>query len=202
MERDFAMARKSSWLTCMLGLTGAWACAEASSLTEYTIDPAHTVVSFEVRRLGISTQTGEFSSVVGTVAFDAEAGQGFMEIAVDTRSIRAGSETMESFLRGPGVLNVEQHSKIAYKADDVVFANGKPERINGELTLLGVTRPLTLKVVGYVCTETHAPGQRRCKLDATATFKRSEFGMTRYLAVVSDEVKLAIHGVADDAGGG
>jgi polyisoprenoid-binding protein YceI len=169
-----------------------------ASSTEYTIDPAHTRVTFEVRRLGISSQSGEFSSVAGTVKMDAAAGHGSIDIAVDTRSVRAGSNTMENFLRGPGVLNVEQYTEIAYKADRVVFAGGKPERIDGELTLLGVTRPVSLIVVGYRCVESGRAGQERCMLDATAVFRRSEFGMTRYLAIVSDEVKLAIHGVAED----
>ena len=169
----------------------------AAGPTEYTLDSAETVVTFEVRRLGISSQAGEFSRVAGTVTLDAEAGNGAIDIAVDTRSIRAGSETMENFLRGPGVLNVEQHTEIAYKAAHVVFANGKPDKIDGHLTLLGVTRAVSLKVVSYTCTDREAR-ERRCRLDATATFKRSDFGMNRYLALVSDEVKLAIHGVADD----
>jgi polyisoprenoid-binding protein YceI len=192
------MSRKSLWLMTLLSLAAPLLSAHASaSTTEYTIDPDKTVVSFEVKRLGFSRQSGEFGNVAGTVAMDAEAGLGSIEIAVDTRSVRADSETMESFLRGPGVLNVERYAEIAYKAQHVVFAGGKPERIDGELTLLGVTRPVTLTVERYICAAPQtASGHQVCKLDATATFKRSEFGMDRYLAVVSDEVKLAIHGVA------
>ena len=156
-------------------------------------------MSFEVKRLGISRQSGEFSSVVGTVALDAEAGEGAIQITVDTRSIHASSETAENFLRGPNVLNVEQYGQIAYKAEHVVFIDGKPGRIEGTLTLLGVTRPVSLTVVGYACPHSSATSQQRCTLDATAFFKRSDFGMTRYLAIVSDEVKLDIHGVAGHA---
>ena len=185
------MAHKAIWLATLLSLSAPLLAAHASaSSTEYTIDPEQTVVSFEVKRLGLSRQSGEFSSVAGTVAMDAEAGLGSMEIAVDTRSVRADSETMETLLRGPGVLNVERYSEIAYKAQHMVFAGGKPERIEGELTLLGVTKPVTLTVENYSCSA------QRCRLDATATFKRSEFGMNRYLSIVSDEVRLAIHGVA------
>ena len=192
------MARKSLWLITFLSLATPLLAAHASaSSTEYTIDPEQTVVSFEVKRLGLSRQSGEFSSVAGTVAMDVEAGLGSIEIAVDTRSVRADSETIESFLRGPGVLNVERYAEIAYKAQHMVFAGGKPERIDGELTLLGVTKPVTLTVERYICAAPQTvSGHQVCKLDATATFKRSEFGMNRYLAVVSDEVKLAIHGVA------
>jgi polyisoprenoid-binding protein YceI len=191
------MARRSMGiLHAALAFAAICLSAEASaSLQEYTIDPAHTVVSFEVRKLGISRQSGEFSTVVGTVALDAEAGGGSMSIAVDTRSIHAGSETAEKFLRGPSVLNVEQYSEMAYRAERVVFVDGKPGRIDGALTLLGVTRPVSLTVVGYVCPGV-AAREQRCTLDATAVFRRSDFGMTSYMALISDEVKLAIHGVA------
>jgi polyisoprenoid-binding protein YceI len=193
------MARRSIWLTGLLAITAVSFCTPASaSRIEYTLDPDHTVVSFEVKRFGISRQSGEFNSVVGTVALDADAGHGSIDIAVDTRSVRAGSEREENFLRGPGVLNVEQYSEIAYRAQRVVFVDGKPERIEGHLTLLGVTRPVSLTVQSYVCLGVVPPSRQRCKLDATAVFKRSEFGMTRYMAIISDEVKLAIHSMADD----
>jgi polyisoprenoid-binding protein YceI len=184
-----------------MALTAASLCNQAvASPTHYTLDPDHTIVSFEVKRLGFSRQSGEFSSVAGNVALDAETGIGSIDIAVDTRSVRAGSETEAKFLRGPSVLNVEQYSEIAYKAEHVVFVDGKPERIDGHLTLLGVTRPVSFTVVGYACPGiSSSAGMRRCKLDATAVFKRSEFGMTSYMALISDEVKLAIHGVADHA---
>jgi polyisoprenoid-binding protein YceI len=194
------MARQCVGVCSVLALAATALSAEASaSLKEYTIDPAQTVVSFEVRKLGIARQSGEFNSVAGTVALDPESGGGSMNIAVDTRSIRAGSQTAETFLRGPSVLNVEQYNEIAYHAAHVVYGNGKPERIDGELTLLGVTRPVSLTIVDYSCPDASAREQR-CKLDATAVFKRSDFGMTGYMAIISDEVKLEIHGVAGHVG--
>src|SRR5262245_39172890 len=180
------MARQGVGICGVLALAAMGCSAEASaSLREYAIDPAQTVVSFEVRKLGISRQSGEFSSVVGTVALDPESGGGSMHIAVDTRSIRAGSATAEKFLRGPSVLNVEQYNEIAYRAEHVVYVNGKPERIDGHLTMLGVTRPVSLTIVDYSCPDASAREQR-CKLDATAVFKRSDFGMTGYMAIISD----------------
>jgi hypothetical protein len=76
------------------------------------------------------------------------------------------------------------------------YVAGRPERIDGQLTLLGVTRPVSLTIVDYSCPDARAREQQRCKLDATAMFKRSDFGMTGYMAIISDEVNLAIHGVA------
>jgi polyisoprenoid-binding protein YceI len=188
------MAKSWKGLLAMFVVTG---CAQGlAAPTAYVIDPARTTVTFEVKRLGFS-RSGEFTSVAGTVMLDAAANSGSVEIAVDSRSIRAGSEPEENFLRGPGVLNVDEHAEIAYKAGNIVFANGRPLRIEGTLTLRGVTRPVSLNVVGYACPIDLVPGRGRCVLDATAVFKRSEFGMTRYRGFVSDDVKLSIHGVAN-----
>jgi polyisoprenoid-binding protein YceI len=167
--------------------------------TAYVIDPARTTVSFEVKRLGFP-RSGEFTSVAGTVVLDAGANSGSVELAVDSRSIRAGSESEENFLRGPSVLNVEEHAEIAYKGGNMVFANGRPLRVDGTLTLRGITRPVSLYVVGYACPINLVPGRGKCVLDATAVFKRSEFGMTSYRGFISDDVKLSIHGVASGAG--
>jgi polyisoprenoid-binding protein YceI len=156
------------------------------------MDPARTVVSFEVRNLGLSVQHGRLYGATGTVALDAEAGSGRIDIVVDARSIETGNEATEKFLRGQGLLDVEQYPEIAYKAERVVFANGEPERIEGELTLLGVTRSVPLTVAHYGCTRGTLPARERCTIDATASFRRSAFGMTRYRALISDEVKLAI----------
>jgi polyisoprenoid-binding protein YceI len=163
---------------------------------DYVIDPMETTVSFEVRQMGFARRGGEFRSVAGNVVYDATTNSGSLIIIVDTRSIRAGTETEEKFLRGPNVLDVEEHSEIAYKAQHIVFTDdGKPLRIDGELTLRGVTRPVVLTVVDYTCAA-------KCVLDATAVFKRSEFGMTSYMAVISDDVKLSIHGVTRDPASG
>src|ERR1700693_2564861 len=129
---------------------------------EYTIDPAHTFVTFEIRHLGISTQRGRFNSTAGKVALDTEAGNGNVDIVIDARSIDTGNEAMEKFLRGKDFFNVGQVPQIVYKAQRVVFANGQPERIEGELTLLGITRPVSLTVISYGCTRKPFMVQLRC----------------------------------------
>jgi polyisoprenoid-binding protein YceI len=160
---------------------------------DYVINPVETTVSFEVKQLGFAHRGGEFRSVAGVVVVDATKNSGSIHIVVDTRSVRAGSAIEETFLRGPSVLDVERHSEIAYRAEHIVFMEGKPARIDGELTLRGVTRPMSLTVRDYTCAA-------KCVLDATAVFKRSEFGMTRYMAIIGDDVKLSIHGVTRDEG--
>jgi polyisoprenoid-binding protein YceI len=173
--------------------TLAWPCSEAAA-AKYTIDTDRTVVRFETRYLGIATQTGIFHVTEGGAELDPHAGSGHIDIVVDARTVDAGSEAMENFLRGPALLNVDEHPQFVYRADRVVFDDGKPERIEGQLTLVGVTQSVALDVSSYHCTR-HLL-QQRCVMLADASFQRSAFGLTRYRAFAGDSVKLAIRAEA------
>ena len=176
-----------SWLAGLIALTAL--CWHASShATEFTLDPSRTLVSFEMRSLG-TTQRGEFDRAAGTVTLDSAAARGELDIVIDARSLKAASAATAKFVRGPSMLNTAVHPEIAYRAHRMVFAANRPVRIDGELTLLGVTRAIALEVSSYDCTGT--PDQR-CTIVATASLKRSAFGMTRYMLFASDDVKLAI----------
>ena len=96
-------------------------------------------------------------------------------------------------------LDVEQYAEIAYRADRIVFADGKPSRIEGKLTILGITKDVSLLVSDYECADEQSSEGAQCVLEAATNFRRSEFGMNRYLAFVSDNVRLAIHGVVTEA---
>jgi polyisoprenoid-binding protein YceI len=181
------MLTRHSWLASLVALaailwhTGAHA-------TEFTLDPTRTLVSFEMRSLG-TTQRGEFNRAAGTVTLDSAEQRGELDIVIDARSLQAGSEATARFVRGPSMLNTAAHPQIAYRAHRILFNGGRPMRIEGELTLLGVTRAVALEVSNYDCT-----GQldQRCTIVASTSVKRSAFGMTRYMLFASDEVKLAI----------
>ena len=160
----------------------------SSHSTEFTIDPARTLVSFEMRSLG-TTQRGEFNRAAGTVMLDAAEERGELDIVIDARSLKASTEAAAKFVRGPSMLNTAVHREIAYRAQHIVFSEGRPTRIEGELTLLGVTRSVALDVASYDCTD---GADQRCAIVATANVKRSAFGMTRYMLFASDDVKLAI----------
>ena len=178
-------------LAALLGLGQVHAASE-----DFVIDPAHTFATFEVRHLGISDQRGRFNRTTGKVRLDAQAGTGNIEIAIDARSIDTGNEAMERLLRGQDFFNVEQFPEIAFKSQKIVFADGRPQHIDGQLTLLGVTKPVQLAVTGYGCTRLPFLVQLRCGMDASAIIRRSEFGMTSLLSFTSDEVKLAIQAEA------
>jgi polyisoprenoid-binding protein YceI len=181
------MLAPHSWLASLIALTAIVGHASCHA-TEFTLDPSRTLVSFEMRSLG-TTQRGEFSGATGTVTVDSAEERGEIDIVIDARSLKANTEATAKFVRGPALLNTAEHPEIAYQAQQIVFSEGRPARIEGELTMLGITRPVALYVSTYDCT---GESDQRCTMVATAYLKRSAFGMTRYRMFASDEVKLAI----------
>ena len=181
------MLLRHSWLAGLVALTAIFWHA-SSHATEFTLDPSRTLVSFEMRSLG-TTQRGELSGATGTVTVDSAEERGEIDIVIDARSLKANTAATAKFVSGPSLLNTAMHPEIAYQAQHIVFSGGRPARIEGELTLLGVTRPVALYVSDYDC---NGEVDERCTLVATAYLKRSAFGMTRYRMFASDEVKLAI----------
>jgi polyisoprenoid-binding protein YceI len=182
------MLTPHAWIAALLSIGGLVFHAR-SEATEYTIDPSRTVVTFEMRSMG-TLQRGEFERTAGTVSLDPAEQRGEVEIVIDARSLRTSTEAAAKFVRGPSMLNTAAHPEISYRAGRIVFAQGKPARIDGELTLRGVTRSVPLQVSRYDCDQ-NVPGER-CAIIATASVKRSAFGMTRYMLFASDDVRLAI----------
>ena len=187
------MCRRPIWRASLAAISATLPapCAH-STAAEYTIDPAHTIVSFEMRSLG-TAKRGVLHGVAGAVAFNSQTGSGRIDIVIGTRSVQAGGAAMEKFVRGPAMLNVSAHPQIVYRAERVTFVEGQPTRIEGELTLLGVTRIVPLAVTRYDCTNQSYPDQQRCSMVAVASFRRSAFGMRSYRVIASDEVQLGIH---------
>jgi polyisoprenoid-binding protein YceI len=197
MLRELPMLERVIWTATATAVVAAAAPYAQSAPRAYSIEPADTVVSFEVRDLrdlGIAKRRGLFDSVTGNVSLDAAAGNGSIDIVVDARSVQTSDPATRAFLRGKSFLNVEQYSEIVYKGGRVIFENDQPVRVEGELTLLGVTKSVSLSISGYRC-EDDSSGSGRCVLDAATTFRRSEFGMNHYMTLVSDDVTLSIHSV-------
>ena len=184
-----AMLTRHAWLAALLGL-GALLPQPRAGATEFTLDPSRTVVAFEMRSMG-TLQRGEFRHTAGTVTLDSAEERGELDIVINARSLEASNEVTTKFVRGPSMLNTEAHPEIAYRAQRIVFSQGKPARIEGELTLLGVTRSVPLQVSSYDCVDESGAGDR-CAIVATANVKRSAFGMTRFMLFAADDVQLAI----------
>lgn len=177
----------------LIAALGAALGAPALAADSYTIDPRHTFPSYEISHFGWSTQRGRFEKVSGKVTLDRAARHGTVEVSIDVASVSTGVDKLDEHLRSEDFFNAAQHPVMIFKSRRVNFAGDKPASVDGDFTLLGVTRPLTLTINSFHCAPNPFAKKEACGADAVATIKRSEFGMTAYLPGLGDEVKLVIN---------
>lgn len=158
----------------------------------FSLDERHTFPGFEISHLGYSTQRGRFDKTSGSVTLDAERKTGSVQISIEAASIDTGLGELEDKLRSSDFFNSSQYPTITYQADTVEFLGDKPYRIPGRLTLLGITRPVTLSIDHYQCGFHPLYLKTVCGVDASGSLKRSDFGMKAFLPLVGDEVRLVI----------
>lgn len=162
-----------------------------ASPEEMSIDPGHTFPTFEVRHLNVATQRGRFNRTKGTLTLDLAAGSGAAQISIASNSVDTGNAELDKLLRTKFYFNVAEYPEIIFKSTAMDFADGKPALIHGDLTFLGETRPVDLKVLYFGCSRLPFVGNR-CGADLTTTFKRSSFGMNTMQGFVGDEVTMQI----------
>jgi polyisoprenoid-binding protein YceI len=159
----------------------------------YNVDPNHTYPSFEISHLGFSTQRGRFDKTSGSITLDREAKIVSGAITIEANSIDTGNEKLEAHLRTPDFFDVEKYPTITFKATKGRFHGDTLAALEGELTLHGETRPVTLTVNKFHCGPHPVSKKPACGADAVATIKRSDFGMKYGLPVIGDEVKLLLN---------
>jgi len=161
----------------LAALSTAAATPLAAEVT-YELDPAHTFPSFEADHLGgLSVWRGKFNSSHGTVRMDREAGSGRLEVVVEIASIDYGLEAMNDKARGPELFDAARWPQARYSGRLADFVDGRPTRVDGELTLRGITRPLALEIRSFKCMPHPLHRRELCGADAVATFRRDDFGM-------------------------
>ncbi len=158
----------------------------------YTVDPRHTYPVFEVNHLGFSTQRGRFNKVTGKIVLDRAAKSGSIDVAIDTTSIDMGLDKWDEHMKSDEFFNVAKFPTMTFKSTKVVFDGDKLVGAEGDFTLLGVTKPVKLAVSGFHCGQNPVAKKDACGADASTTIKRSEFGMTKFVPGVSDDVKIMI----------
>lgn len=177
-------------LALTLGL-GAMTAVQAAP-EKFIIDSAHTYPFFEINHLGWSTTRGFFRNIEGTATLDFAAKKGSAEIIINANSLDTGLNKRDEHLRSEDFLDVAKHPTITFKSDKLTFKGDKVMEAHGQLTLRGVTKPITLTFTQFKCGENPINKKHYCAGDATATIKRSDFGMTVYPGAVGEEVKLLI----------
>ncbi|WP_079434294.1 YceI family protein [Zoogloea sp. LCSB751] len=176
-------------LLALLAIAGTPAFAAP---VNYTIDSSHTYPLFETDHLGFSTQRGRFNKTSGRIVLDSATKRGSVEVSIDAASIDMGFAKWNENMRGEGFFNTEAYPTISFKAERLTFDGDKPVSAEGSLTLLGITKPLVLTLSRFHCAPHPLNKRETCGADITARLKRSDFGMTKNIPSVSDEVRLLI----------
>jgi polyisoprenoid-binding protein YceI len=160
-------------LLLVLGVTSATAAS-----TTYNVDPDHTHPSFEVDHFGgVSIWRGTFKKTSGTVELDTAAKTGTVDVVIDTATIDFAHDKLNEHVSSPEMLDVAKYPTAEYKGKFVEFINGAPKTISGDLTLHGVTKPVTLTINTFKCFQNPMLKKQVCGADASGSFNRADFGV-------------------------
>jgi polyisoprenoid-binding protein YceI len=178
-----------------------FALAAAAAPESYTIDPYHTFPYFTANHLGFSNMMGRFDKTTGKLTLDPDTKTGSVELVIETASLTTGdndrgarARARDEHLRSPDFFNVVEFPRMTFKGAAVKWTGDGPGVIEGQVTLLGVTKPLNLTVDNWKCgPDPRTQGKRyMCGGNASGTVKRSDFGMKFGIPAVSDELKLYV----------
>ena len=163
----------------LFALAGIATAATAAPVT-YKVDPEHTYPSFEADHFGgVSVWRGKFTENSGTVVLDREAKTGTVDILVNTNSFDTGLEKLDTHVKSSdaGMLDTPKFPTATYKGKLAKFKDGAPTEVEGELTLRGVTKPVTLTIRSFKCMPHPMKKKEFCGADAFTTINRADFGV-------------------------
>ena len=158
----------------------------------FSVEPTHTFPRVSYSHLGYSIQLSRFDKTSGKVIFDKAAKTGSVDIVISTKSVSTGSDVFNEHIQGEDYLDTGKFPTATFKSTTVVFEGDKPAKIEGNLTLKGVTKPVTLTVTSF-----HTMPHPMLKKDAIGanaftTVKRTDFNMGKNAPYVGDEVRIDI----------
>ncbi len=164
----------------------------------FTTDSTHTEIGFSTKHMMVTTVRGRFKTFEGTFQLDEEnPANSSGTFTVDVASIDTGAERRDGHLRTADFFDVEQHPQMTFRSTRIEAAGGQDYRVTGDLTIRGITRPITL-AVEFLGLYAGMSGARRAGFHATATINREDWGLTWNMGLetggwlVGKEVKLEI----------
>jgi polyisoprenoid-binding protein YceI len=184
--------------TPMLALAAVLAGSGAAHAepARYELDPEHLTIAFLVEHLGYAKALGKFLSASGGYTFDAETGElSDVRVTVATMSVDTDHEARDRHLRSDDFLESEAHPEMTFTANGARRTGERTFEIDGELTLLGVSRPLVLEAVWNKSAPYPIPPRTEVMgVSARGRLERSAFGMSYGVAdgLVGDEVEIVI----------
>lgn len=174
----------------------AFAATAQADMTRYELDPEHTAIYFTVEHVGFAKTLGIFTELEGSFMYDVDTQElGDVVVTIGAGSVKTFNEARDVHVRNRDFLHVSEHPKITFIASGGTPASDVSGTVTGDLTILGVTRPVTLDVTLNKAAVYPFGHQRQVLgLSMTATIQRSDFGMTYAVenGLVGDEVSINI----------
>jgi polyisoprenoid-binding protein YceI len=164
----------------------------AMAADNYTVDARHTFPAFEISHMGFSMQRGRFNQTSGSIVLDTENQYGSINISIGAASVDTGLAELETHLKSKDFFDAEKYPAITFTEGKLKFDGDKPVSAEGTFTLLGVSKPVTLNIEHFKCGMHMMTKKLTCGANASTSIRRSEFGMTKYVPFVGDEVKITI----------
>ena len=161
----------------------------------YALDKAHGKVTWSISHLGFSTYIGQFTDTAGTLVLDpAKPENSTLEVTIQTASVGTLNPALDEHLKSADFFNVAKFPTATFKSTKITQIGPKTAKVRGDFTLLGVTKPLTLLVVLNQAGNNSFFKYYEAGFSATAHFKRTEWGLTKYVPQLGDDVSLQIEG--------
>ena len=158
----------------------------------FVSDANHTFSSFSYSHFGFSNQQSRFNNTTGTVTFDKAAKTGSVDVVIDMKAVDTGFTAFNGHIQGEDFLDTAKFPTATFKSTKVTFDGDKPATVEGNLTIKGVTKPATLKVVNFVSTTHPMMKKDVIGAEATTTIKRTDFGAGKFAPYVGDDVTITI----------
>ena len=177
-----------------LGLSAAFLAPTTAFAESYTIDASHAHAAFRVSHLGFSHTLGQFNEISGTLEFDeASPDAGSVSVTINTASVDSANAARDEHLRKADFLNVESFPTMTFVSTSVEITGEKTGKLAGDLTLLGVTKPLTLDVTfNQAGPHPFDPSKIMAGFSATGEINRSDFGMAYAVPAIGETVEIII----------
>jgi polyisoprenoid-binding protein YceI len=162
----------------------------AMSAQNWRIDETSTLIGFKIDAVGFPATRGRFMHYTGDISLDFDRpAKSFTRFTVDSTSVDVGSESYTSFVKSGALLNVAQFPTMSFTSTEVAKLDERTAQVTGDLTLLGVTRPVTLTV--NVLADRPAKGHAVAFV-ATGAIKRSDFGMVFGIPLIDDTLEITV----------
>ncbi len=179
-------------IAAALTLAAALSAPAFAAPETYALDSAHSFPRFSYNHFGYSTQVSRFNKTTGKIVYDKEAKTASVDIVIDATSVDSGFPVFNEHLRGEDFFDTAKYPTATFKSTKVIFEGDKPSAIEGDLTIKGITKPVTLTVTSFHAMQHPMRKKDAIGANAFTVIKRSEFNAGKHVPYVGDEVRIDI----------